>query len=133
MCYVQSLRQGKFLYFYKSDTPISINVGDNIYVWDGDEVLYYYTVNDLSGDASVYNFYFSDFLDYNNNPEETTTETTETTENTENNNNVVIDNTGVIKELQEIKSYLLMFFASFFLYFGYKIVKETTNKKGDKL
>ena len=66
-----------------------------------------------------------------------TTETTETTESTEtteeNNNNVVIDNTGVIKELQEIKSYLLMFFASFFLYFGYKIVKETTNKKGDKL
>lgn len=66
--------------------------------------------------------------------EEENTETTETTESTEeNNNNIIVDNTEVLKELQEIKSYLLMFFATYFLISGYKIIKETTNKKGDKL
>lgn len=130
MVYVSRLSQGKFLYFYMSDSPVNINAGDNIYIWDGDEVLYYYTVNDLSGDANVYNFYFSDFLDYNNSEETETTETTEETENTEeNNNNIVVDNTEVLAELKEIKSYLLMFFATYFLISGYKIIKETARKE----
>lgn len=64
---------------------------------------------------------------------ETTEETEETESTEENNNNIIVNNTEVLKELQEIKSYLLMFFGLFFLYFGYKIIKETTNKKGDKL
>lgn len=127
MSYVSSFRQGKFLYFYMSDEPVNINAGDNIYIWDGDEVLYYYTVND-STDYPVYEFYFSDFLDYNNNPEDTET-TTETTENTEeNNNNIVIDNTDVLAELKEIKTYIIMFLGLFLLYFGYKVIKEISNK-----
>ena len=106
-----------------------------------------YSIKFLDGDIVLYE---SDFVISSNNyyftgskypvETETTTETTETTEYTEtteetenNNNNIIIDNTDVLAELKEIKSYLLMFFGSFFLYFGYKIVKETTNKKGDKL
>lgn len=60
---------------------------------------------------------------------ETTTETTETTENTEeNNNNIIVDNTEVLTELKEIKTYLIMFFGLFLLYFGYKVIKEISNK-----
>lgn len=40
---------------------------------------------------------------------------------------VVIDTTEVVEELKEIKSYIIMFFALFFLYFSYKIIKEISN------
>lgn len=40
---------------------------------------------------------------------------------------VVVDTTEVVEELKEIKSYIIMFFGLFFLYFSYKIIKEISN------
>lgn len=64
-------------------------------------------------------------------PEDTETPTTPPTTDEEEPTtppvDVIVDNTEVVEELKEIKSYIVMFFALFFLYFSYKIIKEIAN------
>lgn len=112
-------------YVFASSSNFSVGASFTIKFLDNNIVLYENT-NFIISNSNNYNFTGAKY------PEETT-ETTETTENTEeNNNNIVIDNTEVLVELKEIKTYLIMFFGLFLFYFGYKLVKEISNKtKGD--
>lgn len=105
-------------YVFASSGNFSVGASFTIKFLDNNIVLYENT-NFIISNSNNYNFTGAKY------PEETT-ESTESTE--ENNNNIVIANTEVLAELKEIKTYLIMFFGLFFLYFGYKLIKEISNK-----
>lgn len=118
------LSSGNYEFLCPADKSVN---NYNIKFYDGDVLLY-------DGSVRLYNSQ-TVYVDGAKYPEEetetteTTTEETETTENTEeNNNNIIVDNTEVLTELKEIKTYIIMFFGLFLFYFGYKVVKEISNK-----
>lgn len=125
---VGSLSSNKYYYSYRLNDYFKYNLDYDItytvLILDSNG----YTVYSLDVvNPSDYMYYFDLFTAYT--PPEESTETTESTEETENNNNnIIVDNTEVLTELKEIKTYIIMFLGLFLLYFGYKVIKEISNK-----